>query len=132
MKDFAIGTAHTLGTSCKDSYSSKDLITTATRSGSKPSEKPNLSLPKKLQMADSPWVTVARKAARLPDPPSVSKIRKTTTQNIDAVQEPKKKDKRLFIRLGQEHEWRKLSPVTVKKIITEKAGIAASAIIAMF
>lgn len=131
VKDFAIGTAHTLGTPCKDSYSSKDMITTATRSGSKPAEKPNLSLPKKLQIADSPWVTVARKAARLPDPPSVPKIRKTTTQKIDAVQEPKKEDKRLFIRLGQEHEWRKLSPVTVKKLITEKAGIAASAIIAM-
>lgn len=33
--------------------------------------------------------------------------------------------------MGQEHQSRKLSPVTIKKIITEKAGVAPSAIIAM-
>ena len=33
--------------------------------------------------------------------------------------------------MGREHQWRRLSPVTIKKLITEKAGVAPSAIIAM-
>lgn len=45
---------------------------------------------------------------------------------------PTKEDKRLFLRLNKDHEWRKLSPLSIKKIITERAGIAASAIMEMY
>ena len=45
-----------------------------------------------------------------------------------AGQEPPKEDKRLILRLGQDHDWRRLSPVKIKKLITERAGIAFSAI----
>ncbi|KHJ31413.1 putative eka-like protein [Erysiphe necator] len=43
-----------------------------------------------------------------------------------------KEDKRLFLRLRPDHAWRKLSPIAIKKMITEKAGVAATAITALY
>ena len=97
----------------------------------KPAEKPRHELPPKPRENASPWVTVARKAAKLPDPPVNLVKHRPVVHTKPKKQEPPKEDKRLFLRLGQGHQWRKLSPVTIKKIVTKKAGVAPSAIIAM-
>ena len=57
--------------------------------------------------------------------------RRSVVKIILAGKEPPKEDERFFLSMGREHQWRTLSPVTIKKLITEKAGVAPSAIIAM-
>lgn len=129
---FAIGSAHTREPPCKTPFPKESMVTTATPRATKTAEKPNLTLPERPQGNKSPWVTVARRAAKLPPPAAPHKSQRRTTLIKPATQSAPRKDKRIFLRLGPQHEWRKLSPVTLKKIITERAGVAASAITAMY
>ena len=131
VTEFAIGKHNTTSTQCKNSYPIVPQITTSVPRVTKIIEKPRPVLPQKPQVNASPWVTVARKVAKLPDPPANPAKRMPQAQLKRAEQEPAKEDKRLFLRIGQEHQWRKLSPVTIKEIVTERAGVAPSAIIAM-
>ncbi|KAI0991582.1 hypothetical protein K3495_g16605, partial [Podosphaera aphanis] len=128
---FAIGNAQLPESPCKNPYPRTNTVTTAGPRATKPTEAPNLTLPKRPQETKSPWVTIARKAAKLPPPPAATTIRKPAIQKKPAIQEMPKEDRRLFLRLGPEHEWRKLSLVTIKKIISDRAGVAPSAITAM-
>lgn len=129
--EFAIGKEDTTTPRGKNPNHAEPQITTSVPRATKIIEKPRLVLPQKPQVNASPWVTVARKAAKLPDPPANLAKRTPQAQTKRAEQEPPKEDKRLFLRIGQEHQWRKLSPVTIKKMVTERAGVAPSAIIAM-
>lgn len=80
------------------------------------------------------WPTVARKSAKLPQP-SLSAIplpKKPVRNKKESESNNPKEDKRLFLRLRPDHAWRKLSPVAIKKMITEKSGVAATAIKALY
>lgn len=74
---------------------------------------------------------MARKAAELPNTPAQLVRRRPVALTRPVGQGSPKKDKRLFLRIGIEHQWRTLSSVTIKKIIPEKAGVAPSAILVM-
>lgn len=107
-----------------------NTMITAVPRATNPVETTNFPIPKKPQVNESPWATVAWKAARLPNP-QVAPIQtypRTRIKQADTL--PQKEDKRLFLRLEKEHEWRKISPVTIKKIITDRAGVATSSIVA--
>ena len=131
VTEFAIGKHNTDPPPCKNSYPIMPQITTSAPRVTKIIEKTRPVLPQKPQVSASPWVTVARKAAKLPDPPAILTKRMTPAQSKRAGKETPKEDKRLFLRVGQDHQWRKLSPVTIKKMVTERAGVAPSAIIAL-
>ncbi|KHJ32801.1 putative eka-like protein [Erysiphe necator] len=78
------------------------------------------------------WATVTSRAAALPHP-TIAHTHNNQVNQIKTVQNrEQKEDKRLFLRLDPNHEWRKLSPLTIKKVITERAGVAASAIAAIY
>ncbi|KAI0996223.1 hypothetical protein K3495_g11956 [Podosphaera aphanis] len=128
---FAIGNAQVREPPCKDPHPRTNTVTIAGPKVIKPAEGPNLALPKRPQETKFPWVTIARKAAKLPSPPKGPTFQKPTSQKKPAEQDSLKEDKRLFLRLALENEWRKLSLATIKKIITERAGVAPSAILAM-
>lgn len=129
---FAIGNARNSESLCKTPYPTTNAITTAVPRVTKMAEKPNHALPAKPKENNSPWVTIARKAAKLPDPPAARMNRNNVSLAKPAISSPPKEDKRIFLRLGPQHEWRKLSPVILKKIVTEWAGVAVSAITAMY
>ncbi|KHJ31061.1 putative eka-like protein [Erysiphe necator] len=80
------------------------------------------------------WATVARKSAKLPQPPlsAIPIPKKPDGNRKETESNDRKKDKRHFLRLGLGHAWRKLSPIAIKKMITVKAGVAATAIIAIY
>ena len=90
------------------------------------------ALPSKPQGISSLWVIVARKEAKLLMLPNVQVPRRPATAGNLKPQTAPKEDKRLFLRLRKDRHWHKLSPVTIKKIITEKAGIVTSAITSMY
>lgn len=61
-------------------------------------------LPQKPQVNASPWVTVARKAAKLPDPPAnLAKLMPQVQTKRAEVDSPKE-DQRLFLRISQENQ----------------------------
>lgn len=128
---FATGNAQVSKLPCKIPYPRMNTVTTAASRVSRTAEKPDLALPKKPEETKSPWVTVARKAAKLPATTPASIAQKSAPQPEPTLPTTEE-DKRLFLRLGKEHEWRRLSPVSVKKMITERAGVAPSAIVAMY
>ena len=131
VTEFAIGNTDSIKTQSKIPYPDLTQITTSMPRVTETTEKPLLTLPQKPQVSASQWATVARKAVKLPDPP-VNRVKlRPTTQSKAARQDPPKEHKRLFLRVRQEHPWRTLSPVTIKKIVTKRAGVAPSAIIAM-
>ncbi|KHJ32619.1 putative eka-like protein [Erysiphe necator] len=63
-----------------------------------------------------------RQGLLLPLPKKPGGNRKETESNDS------KEDKRIFLGLRPDHAWRKLSPLAIKRMITEKAGVAATAI----
>ncbi|KHJ33480.1 putative eka-like protein [Erysiphe necator] len=78
--------------------------------------------------------TLARKSAKLPQPPlsAIPLPKKPGGNKKETESNDPKEDKRLFLRLRPDHAWRKLSPIAIKKMITEKAGVAATAITALY
>ena len=130
---FAIGNISPISPPCKIPIPNASQITTSAPRMTKMTETPHHVLPKRPQVIESAWATVARKAAMLPDPPATLAKRRPATATLtnSAGREPLKEDKRLFLRMGRDNEWRMLSPVTIKKLVTERAGVAPSAIIAM-
>ena len=78
------------------------------------------------------WATVAQKSYKLPDPPVTPLLRRLSGQTNQITKPTSKVDKHLLVRLEGKHEWRRLSPITIKKIITERAGVAPSAVIAIY
>lgn len=87
-------------------------------------------IPKPPQTSQNTWVTVARngqKKARVTQNNNlhttpISKIRPRGTNLEKASAAPT--DKRLFLRLPQEHEWRKLSPAGIREVIVKKLSIS--------
>ncbi|KHJ31164.1 putative eka-like protein [Erysiphe necator] len=78
------------------------------------------------------WAAVTSRATALPHP-TIAHTHNNQVNQIETVQNrEQKEDKRLFLRLDPNHEWRKLSPSTIKKVIIERAGVAASAIAAIY
>ena len=94
-------------------------------------EKTHHELPAKPQKSTYSWATVAQKAAILMDPPTNPTARRPTARAKSGAHHSPKEDKRLFVRLEEEHGSRRLSPVKIKKLVTKRAGVAASAIIAI-
>ena len=90
------------------------------------------SLPPKPQGTRSIWAIVVGKAAKLLSPPSAQVPRRPVPTSHPKARTTSKEDKRLFLRLRKDHQWHKLSLVTIKKIITDKAGIVTSAITSMY
>ena len=131
MTAFAIGNADAVKPTGKKPAPEPIQITTFVLRAGITADKPFHEPPQKTWETESPWVIVARRAANLPDPPTPSNLRRPTKQAKPHTQSPPKEDKRLILRMGQEHEWRRLSPVTIKKIVTEKAWVAPSAVLAM-
>ena len=93
VTEFAIGKHNTTSTQCKNSYPIVPQITTSVPRVTKIIEKPRPVLPQKPQVNASPWVTVARKVAKLPDPPANPAKRMPQAQLKRAEQEPAKEDK---------------------------------------
>lgn len=77
-------------------------------------------------------VITARKAANLPHHLVASISPKEIQAKSKTLQYTRKEDNRLFLRLGHGHEWRKLSPNTIKKINADKARAAISAIVSIY
>ncbi|KHJ30048.1 putative eka-like protein [Erysiphe necator] len=87
-------------------------------------------LPKPPQTSQNTWVTVARngqKKVRVTQnnnthttPMSKIRLRVSTVEGASAAPT----DNRLFLRLPQEHEWRKLSPAEIRKVILKKLSIS--------
>lgn len=128
---FAIGHINPNFPPSKKPITNASQIITSAPKMTRITETPHHVLPRRPQVIESAWATVARKAATLPDPPANLAKRRPVTLTNSAGKEPIKDDKRLFLRMGRDHEWRLLSPVTIKKLVTERAGVAPSAIIAM-
>ena len=95
-------------------------------------EDQSYTLPPEPQDTSSTWATVVGKAVKRPIPPMVQVPRRPTPTSRPNTQTTSKEDKSLFLRLGRDHHWHKLSPVTIKKIITDKAGKAGSAMTSMY
>ena len=76
---FATGNAQAPEAPCKNPPPRSSTVTAVPRV-TKPVEGPNLALPKRPQEVKSPWVTIARKAAKLPTPPAATTIRKPAIQ----------------------------------------------------
>ncbi|KHJ35720.1 putative eka-like protein [Erysiphe necator] len=110
----------------------ESIVSTTGPRVTKTSLPPKTQHPEKSQGNKSSWVTIARKAAKLSDPPVASISWKYTQQTNNSHQDTRKEDKRLFLRLGEGHEWRKLSPVTVRIIVADQAGVVISAIASIY
>ncbi|KHJ31314.1 putative eka-like protein [Erysiphe necator] len=77
---------------------------------------------------------LTRKSAKLPQP-SLSAIplpKKPDGNKKETESNDPKEDKRLFLRLRPDHAWRKLSPIAIKKMNTEIAGVTATAITSLY
>ncbi|POS82205.1 hypothetical protein EPUL_005827 [Erysiphe pulchra] len=94
------------------------------------------SLPKIPQTVENTWATVARKGKKkakitLSTIAQVAPARKITPSVTNKAKSSTKvsstiviTDKRLFVRLPQEHEWRKLSPAGSLEVIVKKLAIS--------
>lgn len=131
VTEFAISNINTNLPPGKKPHTNTSQVTHFVPRATKTFDTPRPILPHKPQVSASQWATVARKVAKLPDPPVNLVKRRPATQAKAVRQENPKEDKRLFLRIGHEYLWRKLLLVTTKKIVTERSGVASSAIIAM-
>ncbi|KHJ33346.1 putative eka-like protein [Erysiphe necator] len=90
-------------------------------------------LPKAPQVLQNTWVTVARNGHKKARATTNSNVNITPMRKIRPRESRKEKspatpDKRLFLRLPQEHEWRKLSPAGICEIIVKKLSISPTLI----
>ncbi|KHJ30755.1 putative eka-like protein [Erysiphe necator] len=92
-------------------------------------------LPKPPQLNERTWATVARngqKKARVTlsmktqAVPTSKATQRVTNKRNSITTAPT--DQRLFVRIPQEHEWRKLSPAGIREIIVQKLSISPSLI----
>lgn len=95
----------------------------------------NTELPKILQPDSNSWATVTRnghKKARvtLGNSKNVAPVSKSTQSQSSRNKSPKTGpiDKRLFVRLPKEHDWRKLSPAGIREVLVKKLMISPSLI----
>ncbi|KHJ32131.1 putative eka-like protein [Erysiphe necator] len=95
----------------------------------------NAELPRIPKLSDNSWATVARKGQKksqidISTSARVAPANKTAIRptNIDKTTSPTKaiSDKRHFLRLPQEHKWRKLSPAGIREVIVKKLLISPS------
>ncbi|KHJ30992.1 putative eka-like protein [Erysiphe necator] len=94
------------------------------------------SLPKIPKKVESTWATVAHKGKKkaqitLSINASVVSSRKATKSLTSKDKSPTRDsskiavtDRRLFVRLPQEHEWRKLSPAGIREVFVNKLAIS--------
>ncbi|KHJ31886.1 putative eka-like protein [Erysiphe necator] len=93
-----------------------------------------VELPKIIKNNDISWATVARKGLK-----KARMVQKINLQEVNRNKESQKvshrdnsatsvSDKRLFVRLPQDHEWRKLSPQGIREVIVKKLHISPSLI----
>ncbi|KHJ33839.1 putative eka-like protein [Erysiphe necator] len=97
----------------------------------------NIDLPRFVENNDKSWATVARKGQKKA---RVVQNNNNNNNNIHVDTRNKEKqrvshkdsssasalDKRLFVRISQEHEWRKLSPAGIREVIVKKLLISPS------
>ncbi|KHJ31098.1 putative eka-like protein [Erysiphe necator] len=100
----------------------------------------NPELPKTPPSGDNSWATVARKSQKkarinLSTTARLALLGKTShcSNNKDKSENPTSStkaisDNRLFLRLPQDHEWRKLSPAGVREVMVKKLHISPSII----
>ncbi|KHJ34274.1 putative eka-like protein [Erysiphe necator] len=95
----------------------------------------NAELPRIPKLNDNSWATVARKGQKkaridISTPARVAPASKIALRptNKNKITSPTKaiSDNRLFLRLPQEHEWRKLSPAGIREVIVKKLLISPS------
>ncbi|POS85013.1 hypothetical protein EPUL_002447 [Erysiphe pulchra] len=85
----------------------------------------------KKSIAENTWVTVARNGqkktrASLSNKTQITSVNKIRQQGVNKEKSPTAPiDKRLFVRLPQEYEWRKLSTAAVGKRPNKKSGRSA-------
>ncbi|POS82980.1 hypothetical protein EPUL_006586 [Erysiphe pulchra] len=89
-----------------------------------------MALPKTPTTNDKTWVTVARnghKKARVVvcDKTQLVPSFKASQRQLPTISGS---DKRLFVRLPQDHEWRKLSPAGIREVVVRKLSISPSLI----
>ncbi|KAI0994594.1 hypothetical protein K3495_g13587 [Podosphaera aphanis] len=94
------------------------------------------SLPKIPERVESTWATVARKGKKkartsmsinAPVAPARKATQSLTSNHKSPTRDSTKNvvtDRRLFVRLPEEHEWRKLSPAGVPEVIVKKMAIS--------
>ncbi|KHJ32702.1 putative eka-like protein [Erysiphe necator] len=94
------------------------------------------SLSKITERVDNTWVTVARKGKKkariimnteIPVAPARKATQSLTSKDKYPTRDSPKKavtDRRLFVQLTEEHEWRKLSPAGVREVIVKKMAIS--------
>ncbi|KAI0993937.1 hypothetical protein K3495_g14246, partial [Podosphaera aphanis] len=93
---FAIGNAQISEPPCKSPFPRKNTATRAAPRVTKPAEGPNLALPERPKETKSQWVTIARKASKLPTPPAAPTVRKPALQKKPTEKVSPREDKRLF------------------------------------
>ncbi|KHJ33414.1 putative eka-like protein [Erysiphe necator] len=77
------------------------------------------ALPKNPPTKNNTWVTVARNGHKKARVVRQSPTNKTATSGAD---------KRLFVRVPREHEWRKLSPAGIREVLVRKLSISPTLI----
>ncbi|KHJ34215.1 putative eka-like protein [Erysiphe necator] len=94
------------------------------------------SLPNIPEKLESTWATVARKGKKkaritLSTNAPLAPVRKETQSSTSKNKSPTRDspkiavtDRRLFVRLPHEHEWRKLSPAGIREVIVKKLAIS--------
>ncbi|POS82481.1 hypothetical protein EPUL_005631, partial [Erysiphe pulchra] len=107
------------------------VMTIAALSVGKEKEAP--ILPRIPQISEKTWATVAHNGHKktrvtLNYKPQAALVSRTSQHRLNKDKIPVKEssDKRLFVRLPQDHEWRKLSPAGIREIIVQKLAISPS------
>ncbi|KHJ34843.1 putative eka-like protein [Erysiphe necator] len=92
------------------------------------------SLPKIPKMTENTWATVTingQKKARVTPSTKTQAAPAGTKKDKSGIRSPPNKDpsdKRLFVRLPVDHEWRKLSPAGIREVIVKKLSISPTLI----
>ncbi|KHJ35001.1 putative eka-like protein [Erysiphe necator] len=92
------------------------------------------SLPGIPKLTENTWATVARnrrKKARVTPSTTTQTAPSGTKKDKSGIRSPPNKDpsdKRLFVRLPVDHEWRKLSPAGIREVIVKKLSISPTLI----
>ncbi|KHJ34397.1 putative eka-like protein [Erysiphe necator] len=88
-------------------------------------------LPKIPQISENTWATVARNGKKKARVITNTKAQMTPTRKtIQTLPNTQKSstttlvDKRLFVRLPLDHEWRKLSPAGIREVVVQKLAIS--------
>ncbi|POS82309.1 hypothetical protein EPUL_006571 [Erysiphe pulchra] len=107
------------------------VMTSAVLNVGKETEAP--MLPRIPLISEKTWVTVARNGHKktrvtLNYKPQAALVNRTSQHRLNKDRIPVKEslDKRLFVFLSQDHEWRKLSPAGIREIIVQKLAISPS------